>query len=285
MYLEKLSVSIDRITATGTTNKTLQDIYSALGNYWLYLNGSFVLTRTYENGDTENMAYLIQNYQYNSFRVDFNPNNMLDFEREQIRRALSIFNDVHFTRHDIAFDIYNNSNAKNYKLYRWNTTETEIGRDYIEYAGKDKVVETRYWGSRSSERQVRQYDKLREQKKRRKELPKNVDSWIRLELQLRGKKTDEWLEEAYKMLDDWKMPRLDNLSVNDRVALYAIENKVADWQEFAREKRARLRQLITQNDGYDVTLSQQLKQILKENESNLQSELDNYLSEFEIKKS
>ena len=43
-------------------------------------------------------------------------------------------------------------------------------------------------GSRSSERQVRLYNKLLEQTKKKKIVPKEIDTWWRLEVQLRRDK-------------------------------------------------------------------------------------------------
>lgn len=275
-------VSIDRITVSGELKaeyRELQRVMNALGSSWQLSDGVFRLIREYPNGDTENIAYYAENaFQAGSWRLDFNPNKLSDEEKLEMKRAIDLLTDVHFTRLDLAFDVFNNELGMKYRIYRPNVSQREYG---VYTAQWTKAVETIYYGSNSSEQQIRQYNKLVEQTKKKMPLPDGVEHWMRLELQLRGRKPAEWVERAKNMLGDFRLPNYDNIkSVNDKMALHSLEIGLVDWSDFAKDKRARLRKL--QKEQYDDTLSRELFDLLIAHQERLQGELTSYLAEFGI---
>jgi hypothetical protein len=275
-------VSIDRITVSGELKaeyRELQRVMNALGSSWELSDGVFRLIREYPNGDTENIAYYAENaFQSGSWRLDFNPNKLADEEKLEMNRAIYLLTDVHFTRLDLAFDVFNNELGMKYRIYRPNVSQREYG---VYMAQWTKAVETIYYGSNSSEQQIRQYNKLVEQTKKKMPLPDGVDHWMRLELQLRGRKPAEWVERAKDMLGDFRLPNYDNIkSVNDKMALHSLEIGLVNWSDFAKEKRARLRKL--QKEQYDDTLAQELFDLLIAHQERLHGELTSYLAEFDI---
>lgn len=277
-------VSIDRITVSGELKaeyRELQRVMNALGSSWELSNGVFRLIREYPNGDTENIAYYAENaFQAGSWRLDFNPNKLTDEEKLEMTRAIDLLTDVHFTRLDLAFDVFNNELGMKYRIYRPNVSQREYG---VYTAQWTKAVETIYYGSNSSEQQIRQYNKLVEQTKKNMPLPDGVDHWMRLELQLRGRKPAEWVDCAKSMLVDFRLPNYDNIkSVNDKLALAGLDSQLVDWSDFAKEKRARLRKL--QKEQYDDTLARELFDLLIAHQERLQGELTSYLVEFGIQK-
>ena len=275
-------VSIDRITVSGelkTEYRELQRVMNALGSSWKLSDGVFRLIREYPNGDTENIAYYAENvFQAGSWRLDFNPNKLSDEEKLEMKRAIDLLTDVHFTRLDLAFDVFNNELGMKYRIYRPNVSQREYG---VYTAQWTKAVETIYYGSNSSEQQIRQYNKLVEQTKKNMPLPEGVEHWMRLELQLRGRKPAEWVENAKSMLADFRLPNYDNIkSVNDKLALAGLDIQIVDWSDFSKEKRARLRKM--QKDQYDDTLARELFDLFTVNQVMLQRDLDSYLSEYGI---
>lgn len=276
-------VSIDRITVAGQLkpeHRELQRVMNALGSSWELSDGAFRLIREYSNGDTENVAYYAENaFQVGSWRLDFNPNKLSDEEKLEMQRALALLTETHFTRLDVAFDVFNNELGMKHRVYRQNVSQREYG---IYTAQWTKAVETIYYGSNSSEQQIRQYNKLVEQTKKQMTVPDDIEYWMRLELQLRGRKPAEWLERAKLMLDDFRLPDYDKVeSINDKLALVGLDTGVVDWTDFSKEKSARLRKL--QKMQYDDTLGKQLFKLLLDNQSRLQGELNNYLADFGIK--
>lgn len=275
-------VSIDRITVSGELKakyRELQRVMNALGSSWELSDGVFRLIREYPNGNTENIAYYAENaFQAGSWRLDFNPNKLSDEEKLEMNRAIDLLTDVHFTRLDLAFDVFNNELGMKYRIYRPSVSQ----REYVVYTAQwTKAVETIYYGSNSSEQQIRQYNKLVEQTKKKMPLPDGVEHWMRLELQLRGRKPAEWVERAKTMLGDFRLPNYDNIkSVNDKMALHSLEIGLVDWSDFAKDKRARLRKL--QKEQYDDTLARELFDLLIAHQERLQGELTSYLAEFGI---
>lgn len=278
-------VSIDRITVSGNIKKQyqeLQNIANYLGIDWQLENGAFRLMRNYDNGDTENVGYFVENsYQRNSWRLDFNPNKLADEEKDEMIRAVNLLTEIHFTRLDVAFDVFNNELGMKHRIYRPNVSEREYGL----FKGQwQKDIQTIYYGSPSSEQQIRQYNKLVEQQKKQMPIPDEISSWMRLELQLTGRKPIEWVERAKLMLDDFRLPDFDKIeNMNDKIALFALENDVIDWSDFSnKNKKARLRKL--QKEKYDNTLANELLELLIKNELRLQKELKKYLVDFGIEK-
>lgn len=275
-------VSIDRITVSGELKaeyRELQRVMNALGSSWELSDGVFRLIREYPNGDIENIAYYAENaFQAGSWRLDFNPNKLTDEEKLEMKRAIDLLTDVHFTRLDLAFDVFNNELGMKYRIYRPNVSQREYG---VYTAQWTKAVETIYYGSNSSEQQIRQYNKLVEQTKKNMPLPDGVEHWMRLELQLRGRKPAEWVDYAKSMLADFRLPNYDNIkSVNDKLALAGLDSQFVDWSDFAKEKRARLRKL--QKEQYDDTLARELFDLLIAHQERLQGELTSYLAELGI---
>lgn len=276
-------VSIDRITVSGELKaeyRELQRVMNALGSSWELSDGVFRLIREYPNGDTENVAYYAENaFQAGSWRLDFNPNKLTDEEKLEMKRAIDLLTDVHFTRLDLAFDVFNNELGMKYRIYRPNVSQREYG---VYTAQWTKAVETIYYGSNSSEQQIRQYNKLVEQTKKNMPLPDGIEHWMRLELQLRGRKPTEWVERAKGMLDDFRLPNYDRIkNKNDRMALFALEKGLLDWSDFSdKNKKARLRKL--QKEQYDDTLARELFDLLIEHQERLHGELTSYLAEFDI---
>ena len=276
-------VSIDRITVSGELKaeyRELQRVMNALGSSWELSDGVFRLIREYPNGDTENVAYYAENaFQAGSWRLDFNPNKLADEEKLEMKRAIDLLTDVHFTRLDLAFDVFNNELGMKYRIYRPNVSQREYG---VYTAQWTKSLETIYYGSNSSEQQIRQYNKLVEQTKKNMPLPDGVEHWMRLELQLRGRKPTEWVERAKGMLDDFRLPNYDRIkNKNDRMALFALEKGLLDWSDFSdKNKKARLRKL--QKEQYDDTLARELFDLLIEHQERLHGELTSYLAEFDI---
>ncbi|MCT3038986.1 hypothetical protein EFS27_06840, partial [Leuconostoc mesenteroides] len=124
-------------------------------NYmWQYI-------RKFENGDTE-VLITVQRLKFHKHFddpvwVQYNPNHLENDDLKQLERIMYSIDHTHLTRVDLACDIYN-VDLSLYDFGLFNVT-----RDiYRTLSGK---LETRYWGRRKSERQIRLYDKANERKK------------------------------------------------------------------------------------------------------------------------
>ena len=274
------TVSIDRITVVGRLEISLQDLNNQLGKAWEFRNGSFEFLREDDDGNTEHLAWLEENkFKQYDWRLDFNPNHISEFERLEIAKVIQKLDNPHFSRLDIAFDVFNDPQAMNYRVYRWNVKEMMIET----YKGRQKRVETIYWGSRASREQIRLYDKYVEQTAKQKGIPAGVTDWARLELQLRGKRPEDWLEATEKMLEQFKVSdfnKVDDYKI--RSVLIALDLGLVNWDEMGKEARAKYRKMINDGVGFDNSLSVDLVKVLFDNLEKLQNELQFLLNEFGI---
>lgn len=278
--MRKVTVKLDRITVSGVLhNWSLQDIHDETG--LAARDGALFLEREDKDGNTENMAFMAESpFQREHWRLDFNPANLTADETSTLRRVIDNMEQAHFTRLDIAFDVFNDDLAMKYRVYRFNNRE-----DVIEtIKGRNKSVETVYWGARKSEQQIRLYNKLVEQKNKRKQIPSGIKSWARLELQLRGKKPADWLNSATEMLNQFKLANLQKVNYKDRSILHGLIDGTIEWHELAKATQAKYRKMIKQSAGFETEIADEMKQVLADNLDELQAELNGYLRDFDIQK-
>lgn len=277
--MQSINVKVDRITVAGTLlGKTLADIHEMFG--LALKDGAFYLEREDADGNVENMAFMAENaFQRDSWRLDFNPANLTDYETLCVSKVIKAMDKAHFTRLDVAFDLINIEHAMDCRLYRFNVRE-DIER---EIRGRDKSLQTYYWGARKSEQQVRLYDKLVEQKAKHKSIPAGVESWARLELQLRGKRPVDWLKSAGVMLDEFKLADLHVLPLNQRAMMYALINGIIEWHELgSKTTQAKYRKMIRESQGFSTELAEQMKRVLAARTDELNHELRVYLQDWNI---
>ena len=171
------------------------------------------------NGDVNNdlkeqVAYInVPRFQENKIRIDFNPNHSMETDAgEWLLSFIAKLEAKHFTRCDIAFDIFNYFDAINYRV--WN-----FGQSQNLYLNRNLKLETAYFGAPSSSKQIRFYNKLVEQKKRHKSVPINIEDWWRLELQLRGKNINDYPSEVKNMLANFYYPEWQSVKVPSQKAI------------------------------------------------------------------
>ncbi|MCW8711207.1 replication initiation factor domain-containing protein, partial [Acinetobacter baumannii] len=210
----KMSWSIDRITIVGklkeniyyhTTHDVLILDFEQLmrlneGNGYLKAvgNNGWQLLDQYE----ENIAYIeILKWQEGKGRIDFNPNKINQFLASSMKNFIhDLFLEPHFSRADIACDIID---VPDEFITQYRVVDPVSFKPIYGRSGK---LETAYWGSRASERQIRMYNKKLEQETKRKIVPKEIDTWWRLELQLRRGKATDWHAMVHESLDSFASP-------------------------------------------------------------------------------
>lgn len=279
-----IDVKIDRVTISGTILKTFDVLFNSLeGTRWMVSgDDSFRLYRELENGTNELVAGLYTNpYQAASWRLDTS-NHLEADDLEHIQRMISLMENPHFTRIDIAFDIVNGYKpVMKHKIYRFNASQSEFSisdNSSLEITGRGRSIETIYSGKRKSDKMIRYYNKLVEQKSRRKFVSEDIVSWERLELQLRGKKPLEWIECAEEMLSFFKMPNLQKIeNAQDRAMIYALDNHLVEYQELSKGTRAKFRKLIKDNCGFDTEYAELCLKVLNKEKENLENELNDFL--------
>lgn len=276
----KTAVCVDRITVVGVLhNYSLAMIHDEFG---LRLHdGAFYLDRVDDDDNTVNIAFMAEDVRRpEHWRLDFNPAHLYQQEKQILSDVIQKMNHAHFTRLDIAFDIFNNPLAMSHRVFRFNVGEKQI---VTEYRGKGKSVETIYWGARKSQEQIRLYDKFVEQRQKKQPLPEGVKQWARLELQLRGKRPEEWQKSAEKMLSQFHLDNLQKLPVTERVMLHGLIDGTVEWRELgSKTTQAKYRSLIKASKGFDNSLAEELSIVFNKHVEDLRSELRGYLREFKV---
>ena len=206
-------------------------------------------------------------------RIDFNPNKIQHFLKIDLKDFIKMmFETPHFSRADVACDIINldDDYIKQYRLVDAVT--------FRPIFGQSGELETAYWGARSSERQVRLYNKKVEQTKKKEVVPEEISSWWRLEMQLRRSRADEWIEVVYSTLDSFCSPDFfpDSLSGVEKVMLTGLLSNQDLWSGLNKDTKRKYRNLAKQVAKEDE-FTQHLKASFSESIEQLDKELNSWL--------
>ena len=281
----KLGWSIDRITIVGKLKSYVwlrdgiepvtldfdmvwmifeeQGVAEKIGNGW-------ILKDKYG----ENIAYAEKlKFDKTKGRIDFNPNKIRPFLHGDLKHFIhNIFDQPHFSRADVACDMIDvpDNFIRQYRVV-----------DPVSFKpiyGASGELETAYWGSRASERQIRLYNKKLEQTKKGKIVPKDIETWWRLEVQLRRAKASEWNSVVSESLDSFSSPNYlpSDLKVTDKAMLIALVSEYGLWGELSRNTKYKYRNMLKEISKNDE-LTQHLKASFSESVEDLKKELDSWL--------
>ena len=176
------------------------------------------------------------------FRLEFNPNKITSqLQKKLLNTLLSYIKDVHFSRIDLAIDLYN------YNLYDYNIVDLNPRKKayYYDRTGK---LETCYFGSMSSNKFIRIYNKGVEQKVKDKNFNIEVD-WWRVELQLRDTYIDTYLTGFKDFLDGiliFKYYSVENLSFTDKACLDYLLKDISRLGLLSKNARTRYKRIINE---------------------------------------
>lgn len=261
--------SWDKMTIIGNLNKYRVDDFSRLVSVDPYFTPHKVMTDLFVGKAYGELFYIEydklkgDSFNRRNFRVEFNPNNCdadaLVFFKTKI---LPYLVDVGFSRLDLACDV--EFNLSDLYIDMVNPTKQSI------YIGRDKKIETRYFGSRNSERYVRIYNKKQERLDN-DNLKIDKDTFWRLEIELKRDSVNRW----NKVFDDmlFKFPEFS--SIDKYIDRLVCQQLVADptaWNGLTKYQRSKYKKLITEAKGFNLT--EKLKVELKENEQKLFDHLE-----------
>ncbi|MDN6166878.1 MAG: replication initiation factor domain-containing protein [Tetragenococcus koreensis] len=273
----KLDWSIDRITIVGKLAYDLEELGNMLVDYGFAKESysGFNLVDRYE----ENVAYFeTVKFHEEKGRIDFNPNKLGTFVDYNIKNFIhQLFIEPHFSRADVACDIYNLPD----ELIQQYTLADAVS--YRPIYGRSGELETMYWGSRGSERQVRLYNKYIEQGRKKQYIHEDVKSWWRLEVQLRRAKANEWDKILTETLDSFSALEFMPLdwSANDKIMLSGLRTNHNFWNEIGRDSKYKYRKMLKEIAEHDE-LTTELKKSFTEYQKELKDELDSWLRGIDV---
>jgi hypothetical protein len=234
----------------------------------------FRLERSLSPDVSENKAVLVPNRWQETWRLDTS-NHLNADEKLKVINALALMFGKHLTRIDVAFDFINCENpGMKHRVIKANVSESYWINPIF---GRGKGLETLYIGKRKSLSQYRYYDKLVEQRKARAEVPTWINNWERLEIQLRGKKASEWLVEAEKMLDCFKLPSYNQVSGTEKLILKGLIADPTGINELSPNAKRKYRKLMLTT--FDSTYADRAYRTLRDNRQNLEVEVKSFLGE------
>lgn len=227
----------------------------------------------------ENIAYIeMLKYQNGYGRIDFNPNKINKFLASSMKNFIhDLFLEPHFSRADIACDMIDvpDDFITQYRVVDPISFKPIYGR-----SGK---LETAYWGSRSSERQVRMYNKKLEQEQKRKIVPSEIKSWWRFELQLRRGKANNWHDMVHESLNSFASPHFlpPEIKPTERIMIKGLLYDHSEWGNLAKNTKKKYRDILKEESLNDE-LTKHLRETFKESSSELKKELDTWLQGLDV---
>lgn len=283
-------VSIDRITIVGSydSDRLNNDIREWLRKSFIQeVNGGIQVvddSNCYQDDFGNRHAYVAPEqvafinspkFLKDKIRIDFNPNHGLQSEGGQwLLKLIASIQDKHFSRCDVAFDIFNEPTAKDYQVWRFGTSKQVIMNRIGE-------METTYYGSMKSGQQIRQYNKKVEQEARHGKTI-NLESWWRVELQLRGNKVHDYPKLVQKMLEEFYIPKYKNAkNPSQQAMIYAMMKEPTIYGDAPKTTRQRWRKLLKETP-IENRLSVAMAKKFVEDFQRLEYELQSIMNRFEI---
>lgn len=189
---KKIFFSVDRLTIMST----LKDINSFYHIYKFVSSLEYAYFCRHADSTMFEFSYNIEGLGYlqidrvnSKMRIDFNPNKISLEGKELLSFLLSFSKDIHYSRLDLAMDLYN------YNIHTYNIVDIGNRKSAYFYDRVGKL-ETMYSGSMKSNKYIRIYNKAVEQK-----LKDKID-WWRFEIQLRDVYIDKYLTEISDFYKD-----------------------------------------------------------------------------------
>lgn len=236
---KRIEFSIDKLTILGQFKKA-NNVYALLKDYLycaIYSREVMIENDFFDYSCKIGRSIFFQMDRRNkSMRIEFNPNLLNEKEEGIIQFLLSYCHDFHFTRLDLALDLYN------YEVYLYNITDIKTRKKayYYDMLGK---LETVYLGALGSNKFVRIYNKAKEQGITDKEV-----DWWRVELQLRDTYIDRYFANYKTFFDGlliYKYVGLEKLSFETRANLEYVLGDITRLNHFtSRSAKAKYRKLI-----------------------------------------
>ncbi|HEM3628639.1 TPA: replication initiation protein [Streptococcus suis] len=166
-----------------------------------------------------------QAFNARPFRLEFNPNKLRSVDTEIIDTIIPYLEDISISRVDLAFDLFEVDCSEFILEKKGRPTATK------EFRSDTGKLETKYLGASRSEKQIRLYNKKKEQlengTEKEKEIASQFQHWWRLEFQLRSRSVEEIFEVINTVI--FKPFKFEGLSVEGQLYLLALTRDKAVW--------------------------------------------------------
>ena len=270
-------LSFDAMTLVGNLNKNnavkLSKFMSVEPQIrlWDILQTKFKAKALQEKVYIEYDKVKADSWDRRNMRVEFNPNKLTQDEMLWLKQnIISCMEDIGFTRLDLAFDFEDDLNA-------YYAMSDKALKKTVFY-GRNGKPETKYFGVRDSDRFIRIYNKKQERKDNA-DIEIDSDYLWRVEIELKRRMVDMWND----CFDDLHILKPDYKSVvntSERHSIMALLFDESEWGNLQRKKKYKMKKLMCEISPIDLT--DLMKLTLRENEKQLQKQIDFWLSDFEF---
>lgn len=266
-------LSFDAMTIVGNLNKKNAQKLSEFMSLepqirlWDILQTKFKAKALQEKVYIEYDKVKADTWDRRNMRVEFNPNKLTHEEMLWLKQnIIDYMEDDGFTRLDLAFD-FEDDLSDYYAM-----TDKSVKKTIL--YGRNGKPETKYFGVRDSDRFIRIYNKKQERKD-------NADIEIisehlwRVEIELKRDMVDYWND----CFNDLHILKPDYSTIDkapDRHTIMALLFDESEWGKLERKKKYRMKKLMTEISTIDLT--DLMKLTLKENEKQLQKQINFWLS-------
>ncbi|MDN5664353.1 MAG: replication initiation factor domain-containing protein [Staphylococcus equorum] len=265
-------LSFDRMTIVGNLNKTnakeLSDFmsYEPRFRLWDILQTKFKAKALEEKVYIEYDRIKADTWDRRNMRVEFNPNNLSFDEMFWLKdNVINYMEDDGFTRLDLAFDFEDDLNDY------YAMTDKAVKKTV--FYGRNGLAETKYFGVKDSDRFIRIYNKKQERKDNADIEIASEHLW-RVEIELKRNMVDYWndcFKDLHILKPDWKSIEKQK----DRSMIYLLIHEEDEWGRLERHAKYKYKKLVKEISEIDLT--DLMKLTLKENENQLQKQIDFWL--------
>lgn len=213
-----------------------------------------------------------QAFNARPFRLEFNPNKLRSVDTEIIDTIIPYLEDISISRTDLAFDLFEVDCSEFVLEKKGRPTATK------EFRSDTGKLETKYLGASRSEKQVRLYNKKKEQLEngtdKEKEFASQFKHWWRLEFQLRSRSVEEIFEVINTVV--FKPFKFEGLPVETQIYLVALTRDKNLWKQLHRNTRAKYKKILETYQTSDIDYLGLLKDLLKHERLRLENQLAYY---------
>lgn len=268
-------LSFDAMTIVGNLNKNnakkLSEFMSVDPQIrlWDILQTKFKAKALQEKVYIEYDKVKADTWDRRNMRVEFNPNKLTHDEMLWLKQnIIDYMEDDGFTRLDLAFD-FEDDLSDYYAM-----SDKALKRTV--YFGVTGKAETKYFGSRDSDRFIRIYNKKKERKDNA-DIEIDAEHLWRVEIELKRNMVDYW-NDCFNDLHILKPAWATLESLKEQAMVYLLLNEESKWGDLHRNSRRKYKQIIQEISPIDLT--ELMKLTLKENEKQLQKQIDFWQREF-----
>ncbi|HDM0305318.1 TPA: replication initiation factor domain-containing protein [Staphylococcus aureus] len=265
-------LSFDGMTIVGNLNKNnAQKISKFMSiepqiRLWDMLQTKFKAKALQEKVYIEYDKVKADTWDRRNMRVEFNPNKLTHEEMLWLKQnIIDYMEDDGFTRIDLAFDFEDD-------LSDYYAMSDKALKKTVLY-GVNGMPETKYFGVRDSERFIRIYNKKKERKDNADIEIASEHLW-RVEIELKRNMVDYW-NDCFNDLRILKPAWATLESVKEQAMVYLLLHEESTWGKLHRNSRRKYKQILQEISPIDLT--ELMKLTLRENEKQLQKQIDFWL--------